>query len=129
MDTIGAIGSALASGLRSSAGFLSASLDPVVEDAGGTPSEPVTGVGGPEASLPGGPVAPAFGQVLSGFLRQVDGSQHQADAMVESLALGEPVDVHQVMLALNEASDAMHLTLEVRSKVLEAYQSLMQMPM
>ena len=44
--------------------------------------------------------------------------------MVESLALGEPVDVHQVMLALGEASNALHLTLQVRGKVLEAYQEL-----
>ena len=73
-------------------------------------------------------MAPAFGEVLNGFLRQVDGAQHQADAMVEALAVGEPVDVHQVMLALNEASDAMQLTLQVRGKVLEAYQDLMRMP-
>jgi flagellar hook-basal body complex protein FliE len=76
-----------------------------------------------------GSVAPAFGEVLSGFLHQVDESQHRADSMVESLALGEPVDVHQVMLSLNEASNALHLTLQVRSKVLEAYQELMRLPL
>jgi flagellar hook-basal body complex protein FliE len=48
---------------------------------------------------------------------------------VESLALGEPVDVHQVMLALNEASNAVHLTLQIRGKVLEAYQELMRLPL
>src|SRR5438094_957365 len=47
----------------------------------------------------GGAVIPAFSEVLSGFLGQVDAAQHRSDAMVESLALGEPVDVHQVMLA------------------------------
>jgi flagellar hook-basal body complex protein FliE len=74
-------------------------------------------------------VAPAFAQVLDGFLQHVDTAQHRADAMVESLALGEPVDVHQVMLALNEASNAVQLTLQVRGKVLEAYQDLMRMPL
>ena len=49
--------------------------------------------------------------------------------MVESLAVGEPVDVHQVMMSLNEASNALHLTLQVRSKVLEAYQELMRLPL
>jgi flagellar hook-basal body complex protein FliE len=77
----------------------------------------------------GGPVAPAFGEILTSFLRQTDGAQHRADAMVESLALGEPVDVHQVMLALTEASQAVHLALQVRGKVLEAYQELMRMPL
>jgi flagellar hook-basal body complex protein FliE len=75
------------------------------------------------------PVAPAFGEVLQGMLRQTDAAQHRADSMVESLALGEPVDVHQVMLALNEASNATHLALQVRGKLLEAYQELMRMPL
>src|SRR5512141_2358106 len=70
----------------------------------------------------GGPVGPAFGQVVEGFLGQVNESQQKADAMVEALALGEPVDVHQVMLALNEASNALQVTLQVRSKILDAYQ-------
>jgi flagellar hook-basal body complex protein FliE len=77
----------------------------------------------------GQPVAPAFADVLTQFLRQTDGAQHNAAAMVESLALGEPVDVHQVMLALNEASHAVHLALQVRGKVLEAYQELMRIPL
>jgi flagellar hook-basal body complex protein FliE len=76
----------------------------------------------------GGSAIPAFGEVLSGFLHQVDAAQHRSDAMVESLALGEPVDVHQVMLALGEASNALHLTLQVRGKVLEAYQEFMRLP-
>lgn len=81
------------------------------------------------ATAPTRSVAPVFGDVLNSFLRQVDESQHRADSMVESLALGEPVDVHQVMLSLNEASNALHLTLQVRSKFLEAYQELMRLPL
>src|SRR5207244_12249434 len=51
--------------------------------------------------------APAsFAKILDGFLHQGNTAEHHADDMVESLALGEPVDVHQVMLALNEASNA-----------------------
>ena len=73
-------------------------------------------------------VGPAFGEVLTSFLQQTDAAQHKADGMVESLALGEPVDVHQVMLALNEAGNAVHLALQVRGKLLEAYQEFMRMP-
>jgi flagellar hook-basal body complex protein FliE len=79
-----------------------------------------------ESAAIGGSVAPAFGEVLSQFLGKVDHAQHGADAMVESLALGEPVDVHQVMLALNEAADALHLTLAVRGKILDAYTEVMR---
>jgi flagellar hook-basal body complex protein FliE len=88
------------------------------DSAGNSPATP--GAGG---------VAPAFGEILSGFLQQVDESQQRADSMVESLALGEPVDVHQVMLSLNEASNALHLTMQVRSKILDAYQELMRLPL
>jgi flagellar hook-basal body complex protein FliE len=84
---------------------------------------------GPVNGLPGGPVAPSFGDVLSGFLKNVNDAQSNSAALTEALALGEPVDVHQVMLALNEASNAMNLTLQVRSHVLKAYQDLMQIPL
>lgn len=70
----------------------------------------------------------SFGEVLESFMGRVNQSQHDADAMVESLALGEPVDAHQVMMALSEASNAMQLTLQVRNKALEAYQELMRTP-
>jgi flagellar hook-basal body complex protein FliE len=83
---------------------------------------------GPNALAGVGRVPASFSKILDGFLQQVNTAQHQADDMVESLALGEPVDVHQVMLALNEASNAMQLTLQVRGKILDAYQEFMRMP-
>src|SRR4051794_31354172 len=61
----------------------------------------------------GGKTGPDFGDVLSGFLGKVNTSQHDADHMVESLGLGEPVDVHQVMIALGEASNSLQLTMQV----------------
>jgi flagellar hook-basal body complex protein FliE len=68
-----------------------------------------------------------FGSVMNDLLGQVNKSQAKADHMVEALALGEPVEVHQVMLALNEASNALNLTLQVRNKALEAYQEVMRL--
>lgn len=79
--------------------------------------------------LEGGPVAPAFAEVLNDFLHRVNDAQNQGDAMVEALALGEPVDIHQVMLSLTEARNAMDLTLQIRSHVLKAYQDLLQIPL
>lgn len=77
---------------------------------------------------PSGAVGPDFGEVLGSFLGKVNAAQQNADQMVEALALGEPVDVHQVMIALGEASNALQMTLQVRNKVLEAYQELMRTP-
>lgn len=97
------------------------SPSPGVAPAGGTDS-PFSAVEAPGA----GSGVPAFGEVLSRFLDQVNTTQGRADTMVESLALGEPVDVHQVMLSLNEASAALQMTLQVRGKLLDAYQELMR---
>jgi flagellar hook-basal body complex protein FliE len=68
-----------------------------------------------------------FGSVMNDLIGQVNQSQAKADQMVEALALGEPVEVHQVMIALNEASNALNLTLQVRNKALEAYQDVMRL--
>ena len=65
--------------------------------------------------------------VMNDLVEQVNQSQAKADQMVEALALGEPVEVHQVMIALNEASNALNLTLQVRNKALEAYQEVMRL--
>ena len=91
--------------------------------------EPLDAASSVQEPLEGGPVGPAFGDVLNSLIRQTDGAQQNADHMVEALAMGEPVDVQQVMLAINEASDALHLTLQVRNKVLDAYNEIMRMPM
>jgi flagellar hook-basal body complex protein FliE len=88
------------------------------------------------SSAAAGNIAPAangaksgdgFGSVMNDLIGQVNQSQAKADHMVESLALGEPVEVHQVMIALNEASNALNLTLQVRNKALEAYQDVMRL--
>jgi flagellar hook-basal body complex protein FliE len=92
-------------------------------------TETPTALPGLEGGPAVGSVIPAFSDVLGKYLQQVDATQKDSDAMVQSLALGEPVDVHQVMLSLNEASNAMQLTLQVRNKVLEAYQELMRLPL
>ena len=68
-----------------------------------------------------------FSSVMNDLVGQVNQSQAKADEMVQSLALGEPVEVHQVMIALNEASNALNLTLQVRNKALEAYQEVMRL--
>jgi flagellar hook-basal body complex protein FliE len=47
--------------------------------------------------------------------------------MVKSLAQGEITDVHEVMLAMTRADLSFRMMLEVRNKLLEAYQEVMRM--
>ncbi|KLU60372.1 flagellar hook-basal body complex protein FliE [Peptococcaceae bacterium CEB3] len=74
-----------------------------------------------------GPTGANFGKFLDQALQQVDGLQKNADAAGIALATGQAPDIHSVMIALDKASLAMSLTVEVRNKALAAYQELMQM--
>ena len=41
---------------------------------------------------------------------------------------GEITDIHEVMIAVEEANTAMEFMLEIRNKIVEAYQEVMRMP-
>ena len=70
----------------------------------------------------------SFGSVLERFVGEVDSLQHQAEDARVKLATGEITDVHQVMMAVEEANLSMELMLEIRNKIVEAYQEVMRMP-
>jgi flagellar hook-basal body complex protein FliE len=85
------------------------------------PSEPGAQLGGtPE---PGG----LFAQTLNGAVQQVNASQTRAEQLGEAYQRGEVTDVAKVMLARQEASVAFEATLQVRNKLLSAYQDIMRM--
>ncbi|MEW6725532.1 flagellar hook-basal body complex protein FliE [Desulforudis sp. 1088] len=71
---------------------------------------------------------PAFGEVLTRAIEELNASQVKADKAVQGFLSGEVKDVHQVMIALEEAHLMMQLSLEVRNKLVEAYQELSRMP-
>jgi flagellar hook-basal body complex protein FliE len=70
---------------------------------------------------------PGFGDTVVQALQNVNNLQAGADDLANKLATGDVQDVHQVMLALNQASMAFDLTAQVRNKVVEAYQEVMRM--
>lgn len=69
----------------------------------------------------------SFASVLKQSIENLNHSQLQSDVLTEKLARGEDVDLHQVMIASQKASITMQATLEVRNKVIEAYQEMMRM--
>lgn len=69
-----------------------------------------------------------FGQFLQEALNKVEAAQHEANKAAEKLATGEIRDVAEVMIASEKATLALQLTVQVRNKVLEAYQEIMRMP-
>jgi flagellar hook-basal body complex protein FliE len=68
-----------------------------------------------------------FGALLAEYLGKVNQANLQAEKLSQDLALGKNVELHQVMLATEQASLALQLTVQIRNKVIEAYQEVMRM--
>ena len=99
-------------------------------------TEQMPGVRGPApvvgpSSAPGaGSVEPASGtfeNVLGGFVKDVNAQQMAAGDAVNGLLSGRDVSLHQAVIAMEEAGLSFQLMVEVRNKLLEAYQELMRM--
>ncbi|HBK52690.1 flagellar hook-basal body complex protein FliE [Syntrophomonas wolfei] len=70
-----------------------------------------------------------FFNYLKEALREVDDLQKEAASSAEKLALGDETYLHNTILAYEKANLALQLTVEVRNKLVEAYQELMRMQM
>ncbi|MCB1163506.1 MAG: flagellar hook-basal body complex protein FliE [Candidatus Krumholzibacteriia bacterium] len=73
------------------------------------------------------PKASGFAAMLEQSLSKTQAKQDQADAAIGAAVLDQGVDVHQIMIAQEEASLTFELLMEVRNRLLEGYQQLMQM--
>lgn len=70
-----------------------------------------------------------FENVVERFVTDTNAQQVSADQSVQRLATGESDSVHETMLALAKADLSLRVFMEVRNKVIEAYQEVMRMPM
>lgn len=68
-----------------------------------------------------------FGQLFKQKLEEVNTAQNTSDKLTNQLVTGEVKDVHEVMIASQKASLSLQLTVQVRNKVVEAYQEVMRM--
>jgi flagellar hook-basal body complex protein FliE len=68
-----------------------------------------------------------FGRFLQEALNQVSEQQNKAEVMTEKFIAGELNDVHSLMIASEKASLGLQLSIQVRNKMLEAYQEMMRM--
>ncbi|MBU0518147.1 flagellar hook-basal body complex protein FliE [bacterium] len=69
----------------------------------------------------------SFKETLEGFLKDVNHLQNNAEEMSESLVKGEVENIHQVMVAMNQAHTSFQLMMEMRNKIMEAYKEIMKM--
>lgn len=69
----------------------------------------------------------SFGSVLAESLSQVEHVQTAANQSVERFLSGEGEELHQTAIAVQKAEITFDLFLQVRNKVLQAYQDIMHM--
>ena len=68
-----------------------------------------------------------FGEFLTEALGEVNDLQNSAAKASYDLAAGKLQDISQVTIATEKASIAMQLTMQVRNKMIDAYQEVMRM--
>lgn len=69
----------------------------------------------------------SFSELVGGFLEGVNSLQREADQAIQDVVLGKEENLHRAMIALEKANVALELTVQVRNKVVEAYQEIMRM--
>lgn len=85
------------------------------------PQQGLTLTPGPQAASKSG-----FETTLSDVLRDVNALQNRADHLTEQFAAGQVQDLHDVIIAQQEASIAFQLVQSMRDKLLQSYQELMR---
>jgi len=69
----------------------------------------------------------SFSELVGGVLKEVNALQKEADQAIQDVVLGKEENLHQAVIALEKANLALELTVQVRNKVVEAYQEIMRM--
>lgn len=77
----------------------------------------------------GAPSATGFQQTLSNAIDQVNQTQATAGNLQQAFELGDPrADLARVMVAMQQSQVAFRATVEVRNRLVQAYQDVMNMP-
>src|SRR6185369_10093630 len=70
-----------------------------------------------------------FKNVLQGAIDQVEGASANANQSVQNFLSGDGEDLHSTVLAVQRASLEFDMLMQVRNKVVSAYQEIMRMQM
>lgn len=87
------------------------------------PKTPLT----PSGPLPAAAPHEGFDNLLDGLVSTVTAKQEAAQVLTRKVLLGESDQLHQSVIAMQEASVAFTLMVETRNKLVESYQELMRM--
>jgi flagellar hook-basal body complex protein FliE len=81
----------------------------------------------PATNSSGGAREWGFVETLRGAMDQVNGLQNAADTKAGALLTGNGMDVHTAMIAVEQADLSFQLMMQVRNKIVAAYQEISRM--
>ena len=70
---------------------------------------------------------PSFNEVLKKAIAEVSGLEKEADRQILELAAGNASNIHEAMLALQKADISFKMLMEIRDKLINAYQEIMRL--
>ncbi len=68
----------------------------------------------------------SFGETLTKVIKDVNALQNEAGKAVDKMVVGEAVDMHEVMIAVEKAKTSFDLLMEIRNKTIDAYREIMR---
>jgi len=81
-----------------------------------------TGTPGAQKGAPGG-----FGTILEGMITNVHKLETQANQAIAKVQTEDSGSIHEVMIAMEKADISFRTMMQVRNKLLEAYQEVMRL--
>ena len=98
----------------------------------------ITSIGAPRLASPlqigeatrptaAAPTGDPFGKAVAQALNSLQTLQDQADSAALDMISGGQTELHDVMIAAEQANLGFQLTLQLRNKIVEAYQEIMRM--
>lgn len=69
----------------------------------------------------------SFSSILKDSIEKVNSLQNEADKAIQGLAKGEVNNIHDTMIAVEKANISFNMMVQVRNKLLAAYEEIMRM--
>ena len=69
-----------------------------------------------------------FGSMLRGAINNVEQDHNLANRSIEELAMNKGKEIHRTMIEMEKAEISFKLLMQVRNKIVSAYETIMRMP-
>lgn len=91
------------------------------------PLKPITGIEPKKTEGDNTAEGSSFGAVLKDAIKDINNLQNDADKAIANVQLEDAGSIHDAMIALEKAGISFQVMMQVRNKILDAYQEVMRM--